>query len=80
MNIKSCAMLLLVSACAPDGHEPTDTGRHAVACDIVPADLGCPRRLLCCADAGTCWVETAAKVMDCTEDSCTEALAAVCGS
>jgi len=56
--------------------EPYDPG--PVACDILQADEDCPRRLLCCDDAATCWVETASEVVDCGADDCADALALTC--
>ena len=67
--------ILILLACAPDEVETAGP----LACEIVPADEDCPRRLLCCVDAATCWVETERETMDCTADSCSEALEGVCG-
>jgi hypothetical protein len=30
-----------------------------LVCEIAPVDRDCPRRLVCCDDALTCWVEVA---------------------
>lgn len=49
-----------------------DTGRDPVACDIVPADEACPRRLLCCETSSVCWVEHGGETMDCDDDGCAE--------
>lgn len=72
-------MLWVLWGCSEDCPTPDPVDPGPVACDVLPADEGCPRVLLCCDDAATCWVETADETADCGPVDCLEALDLVCG-
>lgn len=68
-------VLLFAIGCAPvDEVDPVP-----LACEIVAASDDCvERRLVCCIDAATCWVESSDEAVECQADSCADALDALC--
>jgi hypothetical protein len=67
-------ILLALVACTDES--PMDD--VPLVCEIAPVDRDCPRRLVCCDDALTCWVEVEGESIDCAAESCSEALEVAC--
>ena len=70
-------LVLMLALVACDPEEPAPYDPPPLVCELV-TEQGCPRRVVCCDDAMSCWVEVGEEIIACDLDSCEVALDLAC--